>query len=243
MDEATFTTGYSTLSHVKRMDILANNLANVNSAGFKEDRLAFEPGVPEGLPEGVEAPSSRLVEKHYTDFSQGQLRFTGSTLDIAIEGKGFFTVQSEAGTFYTRKGNFRLSPEGEISTEEGHRLQGDSGALRVPEGTRAINIDEEGNLYADGARAGTLALADFESTDALRKVGGSLFVLNDPEAAPLRPEGSTLRQGYLEGSNVNAIKAMTEMIDVLRGFEAYQKVLQTIDAADQQVVGEVGRLA
>jgi flagellar basal-body rod protein FlgG len=231
-----------------RLEVLANNLANLSTPGFKEDQPVFR--VDEDAPPATDANGApldlgtgiRLVPlipvATRTDFRAGPLQPTGNALDVAIQGDGFFSVQTPAGIRYTRNGSFTLGPEGLLTTADGHPVLGDGGEITVEGG--AVVIDANGGVHVDGQEVGRLRVVTFDDPGRLRKEGASLFAAEDAAAGPVDRELPDLRQGFLEMSNVEAVKSMTEMIEVLRGYEAYQKIMRTLDESAGQVISGVG---
>ena len=229
-----------------RLEVLANNVANINTIGYKGEKSIFRvtedtptqdpqsaPGVIQSL-SPYAPPFSTVI-----DFSQGAIRQTGNRLDVAINGSGFFSVQTPDGVQYTRQGSFTLDAEGVLVTQDGYPVLGEGGEINLEEGT--VEIDGEGGVYVDGDEVGRLQIADFPKSEALKKVGNGRFVASDTVTRGERPENTTLSQGYLETSNVNPVQAMTEMIETSRAFEAYQKVIQSADEATSKSINEVGR--
>jgi flagellar basal-body rod protein FlgG len=230
-----------------RLQVLANNLANINTSGYKEDRTVFR--VPdtnaESAAAGGDAPSATVVlgtgvipMTSHTDFSHGPLQQTGNPLDLAVEGDGFFSIQTEQGVRYTRNGAFTISPEGLLATPDGDAVLGEGGEISI-DGTE-VRFDGEGNVIVDGRTIDRLRLVTIDEPGALRKIGQTLFELDEARGAaePLTPGG--VRQGVLEGSNVNAVKVMTELIEVQRGYESYQKMIQTMGDMASRVISGVG---
>lgn len=234
--------GTRALVQSARMEIITNNLANTDTPGFKADYLSLNLVKP---PAGLPAGSVRQDDlgpriSFYTDFSAGEFRATGNNLDFAIEGDGFFAVETPEGVQYTRKGNFTVNKDGTLVTQEGLPVLGDAGPIQI-EG-EDIRCDQEGNLYAGDEQVAKLRIVRIEDKTRLEKSGESLFRLKDGGVAAAA-EGAFVRQGFLEGSNVTVIRAMTEMIEALRGYEAYQKMMQTIDENTSKSVNEVGRIS
>jgi flagellar basal-body rod protein FlgG len=243
------------LAYEKRLEVIANNLANVNTAGFKRDDVAFQAYLSSA--EGVSAavvppyPSTQAGASFWvsyasrTDFSPGPLQQTGNRLDLALNGKGFFSVESPEGTVYTRRGNFTLSPEGVLVTQEGWPVQGASGELRLDAGNSGpggldVSVGEDGTVRVNGRDVGRLRIEDFSNPSSLTKIGHGYFRPADAGAAAA-PENARIAQGFLEMSNVEAVRAMTEMIEILRGYESYQRVIRSIDEANAKSINEVGR--
>lgn len=229
-----------------RMQILSNNLANINTSGFKEDRAVFRipddalnpdtsPGDAQG---GGTFYSSVIPMTSHTDYSRGPLQRTGNPLDVAIEGEGFFSIQTDQGVRYTRNGAFTINPEGILSTSDGDPVMGEGGEITI-EGAE-IHVDGTGNVIVDGAITDKLRVVKISDTTALRKIGKTLFQLDENKGTEETLEYSGVQQGFLEGSNVNAVKVMTELIEVQRGYESYQKMIQTMGEMASRVISGVG---
>ncbi|WP_372683569.1 flagellar basal-body rod protein FlgF [Desulfosarcina sp.] len=229
-----------------RLEVLANNVANISTIGYKGDRSVFqipqetEPQTFETSIEAVQslspyAPPFATV----VDFSQGAIRQTGNPLDVAINGSGFFSIQTPDGVEYTRQGNFSLDSSGVLITPDGHPVLGEGGEITLEEGT--VEIDLQGGVYLDGDEVGRLQITDFLNPETLKKVGNGRFAESDGTAVGERSEDTTLSQGYLEAANVNPVRAMTEMIETSRAFEAYQKVIQSADEATSKSINDVGK--
>jgi flagellar basal-body rod protein FlgF len=173
-----------------------------------------------------------------TDFTQGGLQRTGNPLDVAINGEGFFSIQTPGGIQYTRQGSFTIDSDGVLITQDGYPVLGEGGSLTLEEGT--IEIDTDGTISVDGDEVGRLQVTDFVDPQVLKKTGISRFVATRENAGGRQAEDVSLRQGFIESSNVNPVKAMTEMIETSRMFEAYQKVITTADEANAKSIQDVG---
>jgi flagellar basal-body rod protein FlgF len=228
-----------------RMDIISNNLANSNLIGFKKDRISFveylgqaKAGIPQpGQSTSASNPSLIAVQ---TDMEQGDTRFTGNPMDLAIYGKGYFKVNTPDGVRYTRKGNFALDDQGTVITQDGYQVLGKSGTLTIP-GNDMV-VDGQGNITVNGVSVGQFDVVDFDDPKNLVKAGMSLFqnISDDPGRAP--SADMEVKQGYLELSNVNIAEEMIQMIHSLRAFESYQKAIKVLDEMDSKAVNEVSRL-
>lgn len=246
MTQALFAAASGASVYEKRLDILANNLSNMNTVGFKQDRLIFEVPAQGGGQKGgsnlgnypISAPPSPTATR--TDFSPGQLRHTQNALDLALDGEGFFIIQTPDGRCYTRKGNFTLNQEGVLVTKDGYPVLGKSGEIKIT--GHDVRIDEGGDIWVDGTAVDTISVVSIPNTHTLRKLGGSLFSPPGSGVDENKAEDVKVKQGFIETSNVNAIKAMIEMIDVLRGYESYQKVIKFLDDATRKSINEVGKL-
>ena len=232
------------VSALKRLDIISNNLANVNTAGFKKDHMSFEsllagPINPPAVPQGSTADPILHRENIYIDYGSGPISQTGNPLDLAIDGDGFFVIQTPDGQAYTRQGNFRLSADGTLVTADGMPVVGQGGPIRV-QGS-VIEIDNKGMVTVDGTPSGTISIVDFPRPYALTKKDGARFVPADGQQAP-QAAGGSIRQGHLEGSNVDSISEMVQMIETSRYFEACSKVIKGFDDMAAKAANEIGRL-
>ena len=241
----------------KRLDIIANNLANSATVGYKEEnvtnqsfddlltiKIKDESEVYNDRPIGYMSLGVKLGES-YTNFGQGSLRQTSNTYNMALEGKGFFTVSvtDKAGNVsikYTRNGSFTMTKDGQIVDADGNHLMGESGALEVPADAGEVIIDSDGALYADGVYIDKLQMVDFEDYNYLIKSGDTMY--QALEGAVEIPGSAIVRQGYTEQSNVNVVSEMVEMIAITRAYEANQKVIQSVDKTLDLAANSVGRV-
>lgn len=230
-----------------RLEVLANNLANINSTGFKRDRvfveLLKESAVAQAQGKG-DLEGVKVTQ--YTDFSEGSLQQTGNPLDLALQGRGFFVVDTPRGQRYTRNGNFKLSTDGSLITSEGYSVQGDGGKIRFPDIRKLqegkVAISDTGEITLDREQMGHLRVVDFADLTRLQKDHQSFFMAEPGNIMMEGPgNGTAVRQGYLEESNVEGIEEMITMIELNRNFETDQKVIQAQDATIDKSL-EVGRL-
>lgn len=212
------------LAQEHRLSVTANNLANAATPGFKQDIPIFK---------------DFIVFRTQPDFSQGQLARTDRPLDLALSGPGFLQVDTPNGPRYTRNGSLSLTGEGQLVTREGWPVAGN---VTIPAEAREIAITAEGEVVADGERAGVIELVEFEDPKQLEKEGYNLFRPTDPNVVPQAAADTRLEQGYLETSNVNVTESMIHLIDLSRCYEAYQKVIQSFEETDTRIVNDVGRL-
>jgi len=230
-----------------RLQILSNNLANINTTGFKEDRAVFrmpDEGLnPDADPDETSGVSaSRYTDAipltTHTDYSRGPLQRTDNPLDAAIDGEGFFSVQTDQGIRYTRNGAFTINPDGNLSTQDGDPILGEGGEIAID--SADVRFDGSGNVIVDGAVTDRLRIVKITEPTALKKIGKTLFQLDENIGAEEPLEYGGVQQGFLEGSNVNAVKVMTELIEVQRGYESYQKMIQTMGEMASRVISGVG---
>lgn len=244
-----YTAASGMLSKQKKLNIVSNNLANVNNPGFKKDR-GVQSSFKEELISRVETQQQSvplgkigngvLLEDSFTDHSQGLIKKTGNVLDMAIEGSGFFVVQTPTGLKYTRNGNFTLNDSGQIVTHQGYQVMGEKGPLQTNNDGREISIDSEGRLYLGETEEDQILVVNFASNNLLQKEGENLFVAG--EDLEETTANYQIHQGYLENSNVNIVKEMVNMIEINRHYEATQKVISTVDNTLDKAVNEVGRM-
>lgn len=211
----------------RRQEVLANNLANVDTTGFRGERVFAR------LMEG-----ELTVADTATDRRAGALQQTGAPLDLALGGDGFFVVEGPDGERLARGGSFRLDEGGRVVDGNGNALLGENGPLVVGNGTVAIN--QRGVVSVDGKEIDRLRLETVPPGTRLQHAEGTLF-LPDPARAPLEPEQRAVRQGYLEGSNVNTVDAMVDMISIQRAYAAVQKAVTTLDGVRETMTTSLGR--
>ncbi|GIV59735.1 MAG: flagellar basal-body rod protein FlgF [Rhodothermaceae bacterium] len=225
---------------VRQQERIANNLANANTVGFKRDRSFTEILNQELNAEGAPQSVKRTVQ--WADFTPGSLEQTGNPLDVALHGEGFF-VLTDATTEtprYTRAGRFVLDAEGTLRDVFGHQVEGEAGPIQIPtDQGGAIVIERDGSIRVGSETVGRLRVVRFEDPAALRRLDGAAFDAAGQE--PLDVEQPDVRQGFLEQSNVDAIAAMTEMIEHYRLFETQQRSIRTDDELLGRVTRELGR--
>jgi len=247
MDNSLLVSLSQQLAAYRAMDVIANNLANVSTPGFKREAAKFEEFVAHMRPsEEQKGPQSVSFVKDagvMRDSSQGNLEQTGATYDLAIQGKGYFTVQTSSGTRYTRDGHFSLDANGNLVNSEGYQVQGDNGAITIAPTDGDINISSDGTISSVvrgiGNQLGKVKLVDFANDAALTKEGGNLYSTSQ---TPVAPTHTHMRQGSLEASNVQPVIEISHMIEVMRAYEATatlsksqeDQMLQAIDKLGQQ---------
>jgi flagellar basal-body rod protein FlgF len=181
------------------------------------------------------------VEGTFTSFRQGPLRDTGNPLDLALEGPGFFAVETPGGVRYTRAGSFRLDAEGYLTDQTGYRVLGVDGPIQVGQAA-TVAVGQDGSVFADGVLVGTLLVVDFADPNTeLRKEGANLFAPQE-EAAPLAAEGTRVAQGTLEGSAVNVVESLVRLIELQRAYEASQRVVRSYDETLDRTVNDLARI-
>ena len=224
------------ISQISRLDCAAHNIANVNTPGFKAERFRFLKGsAVEGTNEG------RLVQGPATvDYSQGFMQKTDNVLDLAINGKGFFSVQTKDGVAYTKDGRFTLNADGALVTQAGDFVLGRQGKIIIAGNDIQISLD--GSISGGGNVVDALEIVSFDEPSALVKLNMNLYRDPDNLAGAKTEEKSQIQSKYLELSNVQVIREMIEMINIQRTFESYQKVIQTISEQNKMSTNSIGNL-
>ncbi len=248
------------LAQEQVMNVLANNLANVNTAGFKEDRVTFKLLAPEPYqnyrdplpPANYKVPAEQWFplkgnEIAYVgvagierDQSIGPTITTNNPLDVMLEGPGLFAVSTTTGTQYTRDGSLTLGPNGALTSKRGDAVMGEKGLIFLQGGE--VEINALGEIYQKGQFVDRLLVFQPDDHNALERVGGNMYMHNGSPESLKRIEHPAIRQGYLEGSNVNAIRNLTSMILAHRSFEAYQKALANYDRMMDKSSNQLGEV-
>ncbi len=238
----------------KRLDVISNNLANSATVGFKkegatsqsfDDMLTIKVRDDHGDSYIGNMSLGVKIGEIYTDYTQGSVRETGNTYDMAIEGNGFFTISytdanGNTSTRYTRAGEFMITKEGYVVTSEGQHLMGESEWLQVPVDAAEVVINTDGTVYADGTAVDVVKLTDFENYDYLKKFGETMY---QPVQGAVEKEATgSILQGYTEQSNVNVVSEMVNLINITRAYEANQKVIKAMDDLLQIDVSSVGKI-
>ncbi len=252
-----YTSGYSMLTLSRKMDTVSNNIANVNTNGFKKDTVVFEEFsdvLVKRFFDGSDYSSKPVrvgnmtlyndIAEVHTDFTQGALESTGLSTDVAINGdeSAFFCIavpqDNQFREYYTRDGGFKLDAESRLVTRDGYSVMGENGAI-ILNGSDFV-ISDRGEVIQNGETIDTLKIRKFENPESLRKYGFNLLtVTNESQDAAF--EG-TIQQGFVERSNVDSVKEMVDMITVLRAYESNQKLIQYQDSTLEKAVNEIGRI-
>ena len=219
----------------KHMDVHAQNVANANTSGYKKDRLSFKDyliPVDNSNPLVSDGRSMTELSNSTTDFSSGVLNKTGNPLDIAINGGGFFALE---GNRYTRNGSFKIDGEGYLVTLNDIKVLGSGGPISLNGSNVAVT--SSGEIIVDNSPVDILQIVDFPDKSVLSKMDGSVFTAVEQGETV----NSDISQGYLETSNVDAVREMVEMLTSQREFEAYQKIIRLFDDASSRTINEMGK--
>lgn len=268
------------IAQMGRIDALSNNLANVNTPSYKRDTPILKafpemlmrrinddgvrtipPGSYDLMPVIGKLGTGVEVNEVYTRFTQGAFKQTQNDFDLALEGEGFFSVQTDEGERYTRNGSFLIDKEGFLVTKDGYKVLGENGPIQIKKNN--FMVDEDGNVFENSEYSNDpmrlvsmeenewnqtvlldrLKVVNFPKLRYVKKVGESIYRETEysEKAYIIENERPKVRQGFLEASNVNPVIEMVNLIEVHRNYEANQKIIQAHDAALGKVINEVGR--
>ncbi len=246
------------LNEQHRMDVLTNNLANSDTHGFKKEGAtsqAFNTVLGYKIKDISESPNLAKgiggmnlgvkIGENYTDYSQGPFRVTGNTYDMAISGKGFYSIEftnkaGEKSTKYTRDGSFTVNKEGYLVTKDGdYVLNTENGRIRV-DPLHEVTVDTQGNIFQQGVALTTIKITDFSDYNYLEHYGENYY--EPVDGATQIPGDYTINQGYLETSNVQVVQEMVEMISVSRQYESNQRMITTIDSTLEIASKQLGKV-
>ncbi|MGA2722565.1 MAG: flagellar hook basal-body protein [Bryobacteraceae bacterium] len=244
MDALTIAAASGIRSRMQSLDLLANNLANTGTAGFKRDQEFY------GLFSSDEATADAngsmatlpVIQRQWTDFSPGIVQVTGNPLNVALSGSGFLVVNGPKGPLYTRNGNLQLLPSGELASADGYPLRNtDGGTIQAASG-KQIEIGTDGTVQQNGQSLGQLAVVAFQSTGSLTKMGSTCFANSDPKNLPVAAANVEVQQGKIENSNVPVAEAAMRLVGVMRQFEMLQKAIGISSDMDTKSIQEVARV-
>ncbi len=209
-------------------ETIARNLANANTVGFKKNMISFKTV--------LDGESSALQTDYGIDYSHGSLTHTGNTFNMAIDGDGFFTVETANGMRYTRNGQFQLSNTGEIVTDTGSKVLGQGGPIVIPKGGGEILVDKKGIIKVNGKEIGRLMITNFNDLSKLIPTGNSTFTAPEDSIDDTGEKKYNVAQGYLEGSNVSVVTEMVDMITNMRSYEASNNVIKNFSELMEKLI-------
>ena len=242
MDALTGAAASGMRARMEALDMLANNIANGSAPGFKADREFYGLYLSSEAADSPANPTTEpVIERQWTDFTQGTLTPTGNPLDLAISGKGFFAATSPAGTVFTRAGGFRMSAQGELETKEGYPVQGQDGKPIRLDPSMGVAVGPDGSVRQDGQEVARVAVVDFPDTSALSKRGHTYFS-SDTTVSPV-PSHAELQQGKLESANTQPAEAAVRLVGVMRQFEMLQRAMSIGAEMNRRALDEVARVS
>ena len=244
MDQVSVTAASGLQSRMEALDMVANNLANTTTGGFKLDREFYSLFTAADNEAEDDSASTKLplIQKQWTDFSQGVLAPTGNPLDLALSGKGFFAVNGPSGPLYTRNGSFQLSPAGQLTTSEGYAVRDINGKPIQTQSQDPLEITPDGSITQSGETIGQVQVVDFKDSSTLQKMGNSYFLPSDPKTVPTAAADTTVLQGKTENSNVAPAESAVRLVGLMRQFEMLQKAITITSDMNKQALTEVARV-
>jgi flagellar basal-body rod protein FlgF len=244
MDSGYYAASAGLAAQMQALESVANNLANIGTAGYRAQKATFRSlltGGSEVTRNSLNAAVNDfgVLGGTRTDLSSGNLVETGNTLDLAIAGKGFFTLQSADGTLYSRSGAFHRTHDGQLLTVQGDAVLGEHGPISLPNGP--ISISADGTISVDSAVVAKLRISEFSPDTVLSAAGNALY--KAPAGAALAAADSSVRQGMLEDSNVSSVKGVVDLITIQRNAEMMQRALTLFDSQlNQTAVQDLPRV-
>jgi flagellar basal-body rod protein FlgF len=246
------TSALGMLPKTVKLEVIANNLANINTTGYKKSDVFIRELIKADLSlksKGDGLQETNVLQEDKIDYSQGNILETKNPLDVAISGNGFFVIETPDGFKYTRNGNFTLSAEGSIVTSDGYRVMGDKGAIYLPNVAltqeKQINISAKGEVMVGKKYIDKLQLVDFNDENGdrnLKYAGNNLLVTDENfDINKMSVVNSNIKQGFLEQSNVNPLEEMIKMIELNTAMQMDQKSIRYQDLTLQQA-NEIGKL-
>jgi flagellar basal-body rod protein FlgF len=232
--------GSSVTSLSEELSVIANNLANVNTAGFKRSCNSFVRQLNNQLAGSQAQPSGEVDLKSMLDFSQGSIVQTGRELDCALSGKGLFVIETPDGPLYTRNGSFQVNANGQIVDSKGRIVAGQAGPITVPAGTSLsqLSVLSDGTINAGSAAIGRLQIVDFkDNEEKLIPAGFNCYSMPDKEVRAEAAGNVVVKQGYQESSNVQIVDELVDMIMVSRLYEANMKLISAGSDASKSLIG------
>jgi len=227
------------LIQTKKNDIVANNLANVNTIGFKKDYTFFD------AYEKKMAKVNNLSIQTVKDFSQGEFEETNNPLNFALSGDGFFNIEADGETVYTRNGHFELNDEGYLVDNENNYVLGEQGRINLQTNFETISnifVGGNGEIYVNNVQAGKFKLSSFNDSTQVERLSGSVFRVKNPDSITEQESSAVVMQGRIEQSNVNPVKEMVNLIELQRGFESSQRTIKILDDALGKASSQISRV-
>jgi flagellar basal-body rod protein FlgF len=221
-------------SRMESLDLLANNIANTGTAGFKSDREFY----------GLYEQQLPVVERQWTDFSQGTVTATGNPLDLALSGQGFIALNTPKGVVFTRNGSFQISKAGELATADGYTLRNtlDKGKPIKVDPTQSVVVTKDGVVQQGGQELGKIEIDSLDS-QAISKLGSTYFAMSDPKSGVTGPAPAEVLQGQLEQSNVPVSESAVKLVGVMRQFEMLQKAMTLGAEMSKQAIDQVAKVS
>lgn len=248
MDALSIAAASGMRTRIDSLEMLANNLANSSTGGDKTDRefyslyVSAEASQAEASGDAASPDTLPVVDKPWTDYSQGNLQTTDNPLDLALSGRGFFAVNGPAGVLYTRNGKFKLTQKGVLATTEGLPLRTKTGGTVQTASASQIQVSQDGTVKQDGQTLGVLQVDSFNEPVDLSKQGMNYFYKIDPQQTP-QASAAEVHQGKLESSNVGPAEGAVRLVTIMRQFEMLQKAMNIAADMNKSAVEEVAKVS
>jgi flagellar basal body rod protein FlgG len=229
---------------MQSLDLLANNIANTSTSGYKGDGEFYTLFASEAASGNATDPAATLpmIEKQWTDFGQGMLEPTNNSLDFGLSGKGFFVAKGPAGPLYTRNGSFHVSNNGTLVTADGYALLDQTGEPIKAEPAHPVEVGLDGSIHQLGQLLGQFKLVNFTDPTALGKQGNTYFK-NNSDQKPVDPTDVQVHQGQVEDSNISPAQGAVRLVNVMRQFEMMQKAVSLSNDMSRKAIEEVARVS
>jgi len=243
MDQISAIAASGLRARLQSLDLLANNMANASTNGYKGDGEFYSLFTSDAAEPDANGDVARspMIERQWTDFAQGLIQQTNNPLDVALSGKGFFTVKTPSGNLYTRNGSFHLATDGTISTEDGYPVLNTDGEPVKVDPKQKIDISPDGVVHQKGQELGKLQVVQFKDTTTLLKQGNTNFK-NESDQKPAAAANVQVQQGKIETSNVNAAHGAVRLVGVMRQFELMQKAISISNDMGKKAIEEVAKI-
>ncbi len=244
MDQIAVTAASGLHARMEALDLVANNLANSTTGGFKLDRefySLFSTGGDSGI-EGDADTKLPVIQTQWTDFTQGTLQPTGNSLDLGLSGKGFFVVSGPSGPLYTRSGSFKISAAGVLTTQDGYAVLATTGQPIQTQSQDPLEVASDGSVTQDGDDLGQLNLVDFQDRSVLQKVGNNYFGVTNSKVKTIPAADVTVAQGKIENSNVAPAESAVRLVGLMRQFEMLQKAISITADMNKKALEDVARV-
>ena len=244
MDQISILAASAMRSSMQSLDLLANNVANASTSGYKSDSEFHTVYTSEAADaDATELPVTLpMIERRWTDFAQGLLEPTNNPMDFGLSGKGFFVVKGPNGPLYTRNGNFRMSPDGTVVTSDGYPLLGQDGQpVKATDTGQPLQVSIDGSVIQNGQPLGQVHLVDFKDPTALSKQGNNYYH-NVSGKDPLDATEAQIYQGKVEASNVSAAHGAVRLVNVTRQFEMMQKAISIANDMNKEAIEQVAKV-
>ena len=245
MDPLTSTAAGGLQARMDSLDMLANNLANTSTGGYKADHEFYSTYLAPELADSADPMNSvsPVIEKPWTDFTQGVLQPTGNATDLALSGAGFFAVNGPGGApIYTRNGSFHISSAGTLVTSEGYPVRLTNNQTLQVQSADPISVNPDGEIRQNDAVLGQLELVNFQSPSELTKMGSTYFRATNSKAGSVPADGATVSQGKLEGSNAGGAQGSVRLVTLMRHFDMLQRAIKIGSDMNRQVIEQVAKV-